>query len=233
MSILLKITAVFAAAAIIASNAQAQPAANAQLLAPAKIEKASAADIAGVLEPLAITVEPFEEGDDSAYTIMATTESGGQFLVTLFACADPLAGTDCEGVSSYAGFSNAGLAYEDLNRYNLESAVSKAINVADQNAVIFGVQQYLSGGVSPGNMQFVIVLFLADLDKFMAGAPNEQTSVSMSATQSETARPKTGNLLSARDASATAAIGPYSIKGAIASAINNTGNVAFTTPAQP
>ncbi len=229
---LLKTKAAFAAAVLGATAVQAQPTSNSQLLAPAKmIEKVSVADITGFLEPLGIAVAPLDEGDDEAYTIMATAETGGQFLVTLFGCADPAVGQGCEGVSSYAGFSNAGLAYDDLNRFNTESNVSKAINVADQNAVIFGVQQYLSGGVSADNMQFVIVLFLTDLDRFMVGQEaeeeNPQTSVSLSADDDEAMQPKTRNLLSNDDAQATAAFGPYSLSGAVASAINNTGDVRF------
>ncbi len=234
MGNLLKTKAAFwATAAIVAASAQAQPTSNSQLLSSAMIEKASAADITGFLEPLNIAVTPFEDGDDEAYTIMATAETGGQFLVTLFGCADPVAGEGCEAVSSYAGFSNAGLAYDDLNRFNTQSNVSKAINVADQNAVIFGVQQYLSGGVSADNMQFVMVLFLTDLDRFMAAQENAQTSISLPANSRETQKSKTGNLLSDSDRPAPAAFGRYSLSGAIASAINNTGNVTFGATPRP
>ncbi len=226
MGNLLKMKAALAAAATVATGASAQPAVNSQLLAPAAmIEKVSIADITGSLEPLGITVAPFEDGDDLAYTVMATTESGGQFLVSLFGCVDPAAGDDCEAVSSYAGFSNAGLAYADLNRFNIESNVSKAINVADQNVVIFGVQQYLTGGVAADNLQYVIVLFLTDLNRFMAAGPSEETTVSLSASGGAAAT-KTENVLSDGDARAPA-FGSYSLSGAVASAINNTADVRF------
>lgn len=234
MDNLLKLKAVFtAAAAIIATSAQAQPPANAQLLAPAPVEVVSAADITGVLEPLNITVLPFDEGDDSAHTIIATAESGGQFLITLFGCADPVVGTGCEGISSYAGFSNAGLAYEDLNRFNRESTVSKAINVTGQNAVIFGVQQFLKGGVTRDNIQFTIALFLSDLDKYLESAANNQTSVSLTTGDTDQAGSKSVNLFSESRATQSAVFGLYSIDGAIASAINNTGDVRFGAPSQP
>lgn len=234
MDNLLKLKAVLAAvAAVIAASAQAQPAANAQLMAPAPIETASAADIAGLLEPMKIAVLPFEDGDNSAHTIIATTESGGQFLITLFGCADPVAGVGCEGVSSYAGFSNAGLAYDDLNRFNRESTVSKAINVDGQNAVIFGVQQFLKGGVRRDNIQFTIALFLSDLDKYLESAANNQTSVSFTIDKPELSVSKSDNLFRERRATQSAVFGLFSIDGAIASAINNTSDVRFSAPSQP
>lgn len=237
---LLKLKAAFAAIASIASivaGAEAQVTSNSQLLAPsasdssALIEKTSESNIRAFLEPLGITIAPFEDGDDTAYTIMATTETGAQFLVTLFACENPLTGDTCEGLTSYAGFSNAGLAYDDLNRFNTQAAVSKAINLEAQNTVIFGVQQYLAGGVSADNMQFVIVLFLNDLDKFMSAEANNATAVSHSATERDNTPIKTDNVLAGEADIQTGAFGAYSLSGAIASAINNTRHVSFKVDA--
>ncbi len=240
MSNLLKLKAAFAVTASLASivaGAEAQVTANSQLLAPAAsetgglVEKASASDIREFLEPLGIGIAPFDDGDDTAYTMMATTETGGQFLVTLFTCEDASTGDACEGLTSYAGFSNAGLAYDDLNRFNTQATVSKAINVEAQNAVIFGVQQYLAGGVSADNMQYVIVLFLNDLDNFMQAEANNATAVSHSAPAGESKPAKTDNDLTGAATMRTGAFGAYSLRGAVASAINNTSGVSFAVDA--
>ena len=239
MSNLLKLKAAFAAMASFASivaGAEAQVTSNSQLLAPpvsenALVEKVSASDIRAFLEPLEIAIAPFEDGDDAAYTIIATTESGGQFLVTLFACENPLTGDTCEGLTSYAGFSNAGLAYDDLNRFNTQSTVSKAINVEAQNAVIFGVQQYLAGGVSADNMQYVIVLFLNDLENFMNAEANNATAVSHRSSNENSTPTKTDNALTDGPGMQTGVFGAYSLSGAIASAINNTSGVSFKVDA--
>lgn len=234
MDNVLNLKAALAAAAVIfATSAQAQPAGNAQLLAPTTIEAASMDDIAAILAPMRVSVTSMDDGDAATFTMIATAESGGQFLVTLFGCADPGVGSNCQGVSTYAGFSNAGLAYDDLNRYNLESSISKAINVADQNAVIFGVQQFLNGGVSLNNVQFVIALFLTDLDNYMGAGANGKTSVAWTENEADPAASKTGNVLQTRGAPSPAPFGPYSVEGAIASAINNTSDVRFSPPSQP
>jgi len=231
MENLLSLKAAIAAAAICApfsaGGAAAQSTANSQLAAPAPtvVETVSAADITGFIESLEIAIAPYEDGVAETFTLMATAQTGGQFLMTLFGCADPATGADCEGFSTYAGFSNAGLAYDDLNRFNTESSVSKAINIADQNAVIFGVQQYATGGVSLANMQFVTVLFLNDLNKFMTSPQNIQRSVALAV--EEDAPTKTGNNFSAEKKVAPAPFEFISIDGAIASAINNTSDVGF------
>ena len=124
MGNLLKLKAAFAASAVTASiiaGAEAQVTSNSQLLAPpasdvvALVEKTSEREIRAFLEPLELTVTPFDDGDSTTYSMMATTEAGGQFLVTLFGCENPATGEGCEALTSYAGFSNAGLAYDDLN----------------------------------------------------------------------------------------------------------------------
>lgn len=234
MGNLLKIKAAFAAAAFFATGVQAQSATNSQLLgAPPLVEKASLADITDFLAPLGISVEPFEDSQADTFTVMATSESGGQFFVTLFACADPLTGAGCEGFSSYAGFSNAGFAYDDLNRFNTESSVSKAINIADQNAVIFGVQQYLTGGVTADNMQFITVLFLNDLDQFIISQENAGTAVSFSDKDRESSGTKTDNILDATESELLTSFGRVSMPAAISSAINNTTGVRFTPAMRP
>ncbi len=229
--------AAMAGVALFSVGASAQVATNGPLLAaPAGgvslVEKASEADIRGFLEPLGIVVAPFEEGDETAYTMTATTESGGQFLVTLFTCEDPTNGVNCEGLTSYAGFSNAGLAYDDINQFNTTSTVSKAVNLETQRAVVFGVQQYLFGGVSADNMQHVIVLFLNDLDDFMQSRANNATTIAHQASDGENTNSKTSNALDAPPVSAPGAFGPISLNGAIASAITNTHGVSFGVAVQ-
>ena len=233
MSNLLKLKAAFAAITFSATGVQAQSASNTQLLASPLVEKASAADITQLLDPLGISVAPVDDGQAETFTILATTQSGRQFLITLFGCADPATGADCEGFSSYAGFSNAGFAYDDLNRFNTESSVSKAINIADENAVIFGVQQYLTGGVSADNMQFVTVMFLNDLNKFMTSPGTVGTSVSLSTDGRDASNSKTSNDFTDGDASPLTPFGRISMRAAIATAINNTADVRFDTAPRP
>ena len=240
MGNLLKLKAAFAASAVTASiiaGAEAQVTSNSQLLAPpasdvvALVEKTSEREIRAFLEPLELTVTPFDDGDSTTYSMMATTEAGGQFLVTLFGCENPATGEGCEALTSYAGFSNAGLAYDDLNRFNTLSAVSKAVNLADQNTVVFGVQQYLAGGVSADNMQFVIVLFLNDLDNFMSEVSGASTAVSHRPSNEPDAAQKTDNVLAGDAEMQKAPFGAFSTRGAIASAINNTRRVSFSVDA--
>ena len=227
MGKVLKIKAALAGAAGFAvSAAAAQTTANSQLLAQATvIEKTSASNIAETLAAMGITSAAFADGDDSVYTLLATTEGGGNFLVTIFDCADPAAGADCAGVTNYTAFSNAGLAYDDLNNFNLNASVSKAINLADQNVAIFGTQQHLNGGVTEQNMQYVTLLFLNDMQTFMDNTQAPSTSV---AYQENSAAPaKTDNLSAEGAAPASAPFHGVSEAAVLRAAIANTKKVSF------
>jgi hypothetical protein len=210
-----------------AVEAQAQLAANNQLMSTTMVETLSASDISEMLAKYGIATQmiPYE-GEDAA-TLAASTEGGGRFLVSLFGCEDPATGENCQGAATYTAFSNAGLAYEDINTFNTDAQVAKAVNVAAQNIIVFGIQRFFKGGVSVDNIEFEMILFLNDMQDFLEDRQTAATSVALDG--SAASRGKADNIT----APATAAslqrgtAGVVSTNGAIGAAIMNTGQASF------
>lgn len=229
MGNLLKLLAGVTAAGLAAlTGATAQQISNPQLQTTAVSEKLSVADITAILANKAITTQKIPyEGNETA-TLLATTEGGGKFLVTLFACEDPLEGLNCEGAATYVAFSNAGLAYDDINAFNTEASVAKAVNVAAQNLIIFGVQRFYSGGVTRANVEYETLLFLNDMQKFFNDRETAGTAVSLKDDLSAGGA-KTENIVAGESSGLNAirAAGAMAPAAALAVAIHNTKGVSF------
>ncbi len=230
MGKVLKLATVVASSMCFAAQtgvAQGQTASNSQLMLSPVVERLSASDISDILAKYEITTQliPYE-GQDAA-TLAASTEGGGKFLVSLFGCEDPTTGADCRGAATYTAFSNAGMAYDDINTFNTDAQVAKAVNVAEQNIIVFGIQRFFNGGVSRDNIEFEMILFLNDMQGFLENRQTGATSISDRA--SEKPGGKTDNVI-ASGTTGTVSLrraGAVSTSGAIAAAIANTGNASF------
>lgn len=205
---------------------------NSQLLAPgASVETVSAADINTVLGRLGAQTIVFDDENPVLYTIAATLESGGTFMVSLSDCLNADTGADCRRVTTYTGMPNAGFSYETLNLFNTLSGSGKAINLAEQNAIVFGTHQFLAGGVSLSNIEFNMVQLLSDVSQFVTALEGEANTVSFNGRAIAPAGDKTANVTGDAPSSATLtpdrAGGAYSTRAAVAAAIGNTVNTSF------
>ncbi|MEO1251090.1 MAG: hypothetical protein AAFW81_01935 [Pseudomonadota bacterium] len=214
----------------IGSNAAAQSTSNPQLAAPSAaasvaLEKFDISDVSALLGEYAIatTLLPYEQND--AATLAAETEAGGRFLISMFNCDDAVTGVGCQGAATYTAFSNAGLAYDDLNAFNSTARVTKVVNVEAQNIVILGFQRFFAGGVNRENYEYSIMLFLADVQDYLMAREVAATSVAFSEDAKDLE--KTDNLTAQAAPTTAAALGAFSEAGAVAAAISNTGDVGF------
>lgn len=221
-----------ALASVFGATATAQIASNGPITSASVKSTFDVEDVQSILAGLSISAErtPYENNESA--TLAATTEGGGKFLISLFGCDDPVAGKSCAGAATYTAFSNAGLAYDDINTFNKDAKVSKAINVGEQNVVIFGFQRFFAGGVSQPNFEYGTILFLQDMQDFVVSRNTASTSVSLLRTEDSVTiiRGKADNLeKSPQDFTAAGVAGVVSPAGVIGAAIANTGFVTFQT----
>ncbi|MEM8772900.1 MAG: hypothetical protein AAGD92_14730 [Pseudomonadota bacterium] len=211
------------------STALAQNTANSSFQISEMKDAFNASDYAEMLNALSIeaTIAPYEDND--AATLLAETPGGGRFLISLFSCADPAAGLRCQGAATYTAFSNAGLAYDDINTFNSLANVAKAVNVAEQNVVIFGVQRFFNGGVTKENLLYGTQLFLLDMQNYISAQDATSTSVSLQLGATENSTGKSENLTGRTESSSsvTGVVGVFSPTHAVGAAIANTKNASF------
>ena len=82
-------------------------------------------------------------------------------------------------------------------------------------------------------MQYVIILFLNDLDTFINAQSEIMNTVADRSSQYDDGIAKTDNFASVEERRKTGVFVPYSLPGAVASAINNTGQVSFKVKTAP
>lgn len=193
------------------------------------MERLSAADVAALLADFNITTasESFEL--DGTSTLRATTSGGASFFATLMNCATPASGADCTHVLLYTGISNAGLAYEDINSFNTEAEVTKAVNVGPQRVVIFGTQIFARGGIGPNNFKLYVALFLRDMQNFM-NSRAETVQVSNDQPRGQTSKVDNHQVIGADDV-VSAPFSASALAHGIDSAIANTWTVEFASDA--
>lgn len=197
---MLKIKIVLSIAAILvaaSASVQAQTASNPPLAGGGLKEKYSANEIMALLADYNITSElaPYENND--AATIVATLPGGINIIVGMLLCDNPAAGEGCQAAVIYTGISNSGVAYEDINTFNTVSNVTRAINIAEQNLIIFNRQIFFTGGVGSNNFKVILELFLSDMQRY-ADSKAAGVAVSLPLTPQTPQSPlsKTDNLLS-------------------------------------
>ena len=232
--LVLKAALLFVAAGFFAvcGSAAAQGASNNQLMGGGAKTKFSAAEISAILAEFEITttMEPYQGGATS--TIYAETPTGARFIITLIECDDFAAATGCMAASFYTGSTNAVLAYEDLNTFNMESDVTRAVNVAEQRLIIYETRLIFIGGVSPEHIKAIAYFFFMDMERHFSKQAGASVQVSASGLRSEPGKidnltvgdPKT-RVMTARPAA-------YKIEHALSAAVANNWNVRFLTDDQ-
>ncbi len=234
MSNLLSFKAILAAAsliAILAGPAAAQSTANGQLQSSGAKQHFSAGDISSILAEFGIATTLTPYNGQGAATIIATTTGDAKFVVLLIKCANPAEGSQCAGAVIYTATANAGIAYDDINSFNADSNVTMAVNVAEQNLIVFGRQLFFSGGVGRDNFKLIIELFLTDMQEFIDARTAAGTAVSLNVAPE--AAGKTDNVAGAGDtitfvarSISTGAVDDHALSAAIA----NTWQVSFNPP---
>ncbi len=213
--------------------AAAQSTANGQLQTTGLKDKFSAGDISAIMAEfeIATSLSPYE--GNGAATILAETSGGARFVISLFNCDNAMDGAGCQAAVIYTGIPNAGVAYDDINAFNAAADVTRAVNLPEQNIILFGRQIFFSGGVGRDNFKFISALFLTDMQRYVDSLTAPGTSVSLKMDPS--ADGKTGNVTSegariefiAKSAS-LADVADHALTAAIA----NTWQVTFTPPGE-
>lgn len=169
-----------------AQSAMAQSTSNSQLLETGLSEKFSAEDISSMMSEFEIQTVLTPYAGDEAATLVALTSGGGQFIISMFQCEDVTVGKNCNGAVIYTAMSNSGVAYDDINAFNSDSDVTKAVNMGDENLILYGTQIFFGGGVGRENYKLVTALFLTDLQRYIEAQVAAGVSVSFQATPSST-----------------------------------------------
>jgi len=234
----LKINAalILAAAAILAAPAAAQNASNPPLGGGSLKEKFSFSDVSSILGELGIASRLIPATGDEGPNIVAVTPGGARFIVSMLSCDDASAGTGCKQFLLFTGLSNAGLSYDDLNSFNVNSTVAKAMNMVDQQVVLFGLPVIATGGIGRNNFRLSIALYLNDMQNYVT-SKNNATSVSLSILSDAANSPEASGKLRNETAGAEAtAFASGSFRGfsvsadlALTVAVANTYKVDFLT----
>lgn len=238
-----------AGVALSALNAAAFAQQGVNSLAPAQasvVQTVSAADIEAMLAGYSVTTQRGPTSvEGGVVSIVATTPGNAQFFITLINCSDLAGASGCPILATFTAWSNSGLSYDDLNSFNSKADVTKAVNVAEQNLVVFRTQQFLQGGVTKANVADGIVRFLGDMQQFVEERRVAGTQVSAKVETLQAAPSKISGTDRAQSAaklieeniarlSAAQSSGPVInersvmiVEEAVAAAIGNTADVQF------
>ncbi len=180
----MKNTGILAVIAVVAlgalgatAPASAQNTANNQLLGAAVMNKVNAADVTSMLGDFTIPSVLAEYDGSGMATVVASIE-GANFFVTLLMCDDPATGVGCQRALVYTGFPNAGLTYEDINGFNGASDATTAVNMAEDNVVLFAAPVFIQGGIGRENFKLHVAYFINDVSNFASAQSGAATSVS-------------------------------------------------------
>jgi len=219
--------------ALMTGPAAAQATSNSQLQTASVKDKFSVSDISAIMAEfeIATSLSPYE-GNGSA-TMLAETSGSARFIISLFNCDNPEIGSGCQGAVVYTGIPNAGVAYEDINTFNANADVTRAVNLPEQNIILFGRQIFFNGGVGRDNFKFVSALFLTDMQRYVDSQTAAGTSVSLKVDPS--ANGKTSNVIGDGDRIefiAKSVSLADAVDHALTAAIANTWQVTFTPPGE-
>lgn len=230
MNFIKKMTVVAACTfGVCVAPATAQSTSNSQLLGSGVMSKFSASDVTSMLSDFEIETALADYDSGELATMVAQTPGGARFLISLMVCDNLATATGCQRAMIFTATSNSGFAYEDLNEFNLGSDVAKAMNLASQNIVMFGVPIYSGGGIGRENFKLLTALFLNDMQNFNDAQAAAASEVSFG--NSPKPAGKLDNIGSARQ-SAPREIPLYSAamtQHAVSAAVANTWNVEFLT----
>ncbi len=220
------LSASIAAATLGVSTVVAQSTTNTQLMSNSLIEEFSAADVESMLGELEISLVRQPYLGDGTVSLLATTSGGATFVITMLSCSDPAAALGCKQAIVYTGISNVGVVFDDINTFHTNANVTRAINVPQQDIIVFGTQIFSQGGIGRENFQLLTALFLRDMQDYIQSQRAAGTSVSL---QLETA-PK--NKIGNEPTSSTQSILLPSfyretISHTLTAAVSNTRNVDF------
>ena len=220
------------------SAASAQLATNPSLQSNKVMTTIDGSDFHDIVSGLGMNAAAQPYTGDGSVAVTVVTPGGARFFISLFNCGDPVNGKDCQQALLFTGHPNSGVSYDDLNLFNAESDVSKAVNVADSQIVLFGTQMFFRGGVSLDNTKLVMALFLQDMQRYIDR--RSQAGIAVSDILKKTAPEKTDNLVSG-DASASSSSSQQlraisltperTLDYALQAAISNTLGASFTNDA--
>ena len=168
-----------ACALLLTMPAAAQQGTNTQLAAPALLQNFGASDVSSMLAEFNITSALQPYNGDGTGSMIARTDGGAMFIITMMQCSDPAAATGCTQAVVYTGMSNSGLAYDDLNTFHTNSNVTRAVNIPDQQMIVFGTPIFTQGGIGREHFQLLTALFLNDMQQYVQGQLAAGTSVSL------------------------------------------------------
>ncbi len=150
----------------VAAPTLAQNTANSQLTGGGVMNKFSASDVTAMLSEFEIQTALADYDGSETATMLAQTSGGARFLISMMSCDNLATATGCQRAMIFTATSNAGFAYEDLNEFNLGADVAKAMNLASQNMILYGVPIYSGGGIGRDNFKLLTALFLNDMQNF-------------------------------------------------------------------
>jgi len=139
--------------------------------------KISAAETISMLVGIGVQAQTVQTSPTSTPNVLAQAPSGGRVYVDFVSCEDKVALTGCNSIILRAAMSNAGVTYDDLNRFNSNAVVIKGVNIAERNLVFFMRHMIVFGGVRNQQLQVQTALFLNDMDIYVTNQANS-TSVS-------------------------------------------------------
>ncbi|MBT8472541.1 MAG: YbjN domain-containing protein [Marinicaulis sp.] len=180
--------------------ASAQIEANNQLSTTGVMTKISGSDATSILSEFGITTTLQPYTGDGTGTMIAATSGGAQFFLSFFNCADPATAIECDQMLVYTGLPSSGISYDIINTFNTNSDVSKAVNISNQQIIIFGTQLFLNGGLGRENVQLILALFLNDMQRYVDTQSMTGTAVSMMIGKAPDS--KVGNLYESNESSA-------------------------------
>ncbi|MGE0408841.1 MAG: hypothetical protein AB7P23_06210 [Amphiplicatus sp.] len=189
----------------------------------------SAGDIVSMMTDFGVSTKLATPSSGGAPLVVATTSGGAMFLFHLIACQNEAQATGCQSALVTAALPSAGVTYDDLNNFNGAAAVTTAVNLPSQQAILFGRHIIVAGGHSRNLFASTVALFLNDVGEF-ARSRLGATSVGYSKGMAQ--KSKIGALQSPAPA-APKVFGLEDISAEISAAIANTNDVDFAVTYKP
>lgn len=184
----------------------------------------SIGDVESMMAELGVATERKAAGDGSPY-LLAGTEGGGRFIFRFYGCQDAAQATGCRNTIVTAALPSAGVSYDDLNDFNGASVVTTAVNIPDQQIIVFGRNIIVLGGHSRTLFKGTVYLFLSDIDSFLS---RRTGAASVAYKEKAPSRSKIDGLQSGVAAKGPAQVfGLTDLQADISAAIANTNDVNF------